>query len=310
MRLTGQTAKKVAEILTELRDLKELVSKQRHRYIAYSNIITAIKKGREFEPTKHMLVKINEIIKTGRLQELEELKQKNIGLLSNYKFLKSIPGIGDSKAKKIFEDYADRIRRDNYSITLNDILNHPSLSTKQKQIVRLMDRISPTISRNEASKVYKELKSSVLSETESYAVGSLRRKKSILHDLDILIYTSESDNLAFRELCKATSRLDKCEIVVSSGPRSFTFLYRYKNNKLMQIDYKYFFGNELIAALVYFTGPQNFNIMMRSIAKKKGYKLSQYGLFDRQTNKPIILKSEKDLFDVLGMDYIEPSERQ
>ena len=47
---------------------------------------------------------------------------------------------------------------------------------------------------------------------------------------------------------------------------------------------------------------------MRSIAKKKGYKLSEYGLFDKN-GRPFIVNSERDIFHKLNMEYIPPSLR-
>ena len=80
-------------------------------------------------------------------------------------------------------------------------------------------------------------------------------------------------------------------------------------------------------ALLYFTGSGNFNIEMRVRAKNMGYKLSEYYLSKIQTSKPILpgktinkkdiigetpvpVKSEKEIFDVLSMDYLEPKDRE
>ena len=48
---------------------------------------------------------------------------------------------------------------------------------------------------------------------------------------------------------------------------------------------------------------------MRQIAKTKGYKLSEYGLFQISDNKKIKTNSEEDIFKLLDMDYIEPKFR-
>ena len=64
------------------------------------------------------------------------------------------------------------------------------------------------------------------------------------------------------------------------------------------------------AGLLYFTGSKNYNIEMRKIAIKKGYKLSEYGLFDKQTGKMIAGKTEKEVLDKLGVKYLKPEERE
>jgi DNA polymerase/3'-5' exonuclease PolX len=50
---------------------------------------------------------------------------------------------------------------------------------------------------------------------------------------------------------------------------------------------------------------------MRGIAKRQNYKLNEYGLYKLENNKErnIQIYSEKDVFDILGMSYLEPHER-
>ena len=62
--------------------------------------------------------------------------------------------------------------------------------------------------------------------------------------------------------------------------------------------------------MFYFTGSKNYNIEMRKIAIKKGYKLSEYGLFDKQTKKMIAGKTEKEICKKLGVKYLKPEQRE
>ena len=64
------------------------------------------------------------------------------------------------------------------------------------------------------------------------------------------------------------------------------------------------------AALNYFTGNVDHNVALRRIAIEKGYKLSEYGLFDRKTNKYVAGKTEDELYKKLGLRYIEPELRE
>ena len=59
--------------------------------------------------------------------------------------------------------------------------------------------------------------------------------------------------------------------------------------------------------MLYFTGSKNFNVQMRNIALARGYSLNEYGL--KKDKKLIMLHSEKEGFDLLGMEYKEPDER-
>jgi DNA polymerase/3'-5' exonuclease PolX len=83
---------------------------------------------------------------------------------------------------------------------------------------------------------------------------------------------------------------------------------KYKDNHIRRIDIRFVTNDSFASALLYFTGSGEFNVKMRNIAKEKGYKLSEYGLFDKDDNK-VKLKSEKAIFKFLGMDYVEPENR-
>ena len=63
------------------------------------------------------------------------------------------------------------------------------------------------------------------------------------------------------------------------------------------------------AQLMTRTGPKGSNMGNRVIAKKKGFKLNQYGLFDRKTGKKLAGKTEESIYDALGKPYKVPEER-
>ena len=71
--------------------------------------------------------------------------------------------------------------------------------------------------------------------------------------------------------------------------------------------------DEYYSGLLYFTGSDQFNRHSRILAQEKGFTLSENGLFKRseKTKKGVktTLHSEKELFDILGMEYLEPTER-
>jgi len=61
---------------------------------------------------------------------------------------------------------------------------------------------------------------------------------------------------------------------------------------------------------MYFTGSKEYNIRLREIARKKGFKLSEYGLFDRKTGKFVAGRTEKEIYKKLGLKYVEPEKRE
>ncbi len=75
-----------------------------------------------------------------------------------------------------------------------------------------------------------------------------------------------------------------------------------------QIDLRVVEEESYRAALQYFTGSKGHNIHLRGIAKAKGIKINEYGLFKGE--KRIGGKEEKDVYRVLGMAWIEPELRE
>ncbi|HEX2964932.1 MAG TPA: PHP domain-containing protein, partial [Syntrophorhabdaceae bacterium] len=61
-------------------------------------------------------------------------------------------------------------------------------------------------------------------------------------------------------------------------------------------------------ALMYFTGSKEHNVKLRGIAKKKGLKLNEYGLFRDETL--IKCRNEADVYRVLDLDYVPPELRE
>jgi len=77
------------------------------------------------------------------------------------------------------------------------------------------------------------------------------------------------------------------------------------DNKIRRIDIRFIPYDSYYSAILYFTGSGELNKKMRNIAKTKGYKLSEYGLFDKKGNM-MKVNSERDIFKLLDMEYFPP----
>ena len=75
----------------------------------------------------------------------------------------------------------------------------------------------------------------------------------------------------------------------------------------IQIDLWGVSPSEFYPAILFATGSSQFNIYMRMKAKKEGYKLNQYGLFDG--DEAIEVNSEKEIFTIIDFKWKEPQER-
>ena len=78
----------------------------------------------------------------------------------------------------------------------------------------------------------------------------------------------------------------------------------------VQVDIRVIKRDEYGAALLYFTGSKDHNIILRSLSIDKGWKLNEYGLFDDKTGERIAGKTESEVYAKLGLEYIPPELRE
>ena len=97
--------------------------------------------------------------------------------------------------------------------------------------------------------------------------------------------------------------------VLSRGPSKTLVIAKLEgvDRVARRIDFLYTPPNEFAFAILYFTGSKEFNLMLRSKAKKMGYKVNEYGIY--KNNKNILVESEEEIFALLGIKYLEPQER-
>ncbi|MCJ2533620.1 MAG: DNA polymerase/3'-5' exonuclease PolX [Candidatus Thermoplasmatota archaeon] len=131
--------------------------------------------------------------------------------------------------------------------------------------------------------------------------GSLRRMKETIGDVDILA-SSNHPNIVMEYFIKYP---DVDRVLLKGSTKTSVILY---DN--LQVDLRVVKKESYGAALQYFTGSKEHNVAMRSLAIKKGFKLNEYGLFDKETETYITGKTEGEIYNKLDLDYIEPELRE
>jgi DNA polymerase (family 10) len=148
-----------------------------------------------------------------------------------------------------------------------------------------MAKVKERISYEEARKIVEKIKEILSKYGITHEIyGSFIRKEETIGDLDLLLHEKD---------CERAKNLLK----------DFDF---YSRIEFYCIPDEYKESWESFA--LYLTGSGEFNVWMRSIAKNKGYLLSQYGLYDRETGK-LITNKEEEIFSHLGLKYIPPEKR-
>ena len=131
---------------------------------------------------------------------------------------------------------------------------------------------------------------------KAVVAGSARRMRETVGDLDILALIRQ-----WHEVMDLFSSLPEVSNIVVKGPTKTTVWLKMGISCDLRVIAPESFG----AALQYFTGNKDHNIEVRKIAISKGYKLNEYGLFDRK-NKIMPTKNEEEIYEKLGMQYMPP----
>ena len=250
--------------------------------------------------------KIDEFLKTGKLKYLEGLKKKtpvDMGQLG------AIEGIGPKTILKLYKELRVKNIAELEKAAKQGIIKEIKGmgSTVEQNILKSIEFARKTSERvplgfalSSAEEIVSVLKS--LKEVERVSVaGSTRRMKETIGDIDILATTKEPAKVIdfFTKMPNTADVLAKGETKSSVRLRDG-----------IQVDLRVLDDNIFGAALLYFTGNKEHNIILRKIAIEKGLKLSEYGLFDKKTNKLVAGKTEEEVYKKLGLDYIEPEMRE
>lgn len=269
--------------------------------------------------------RIKEFLETGKLAELEEYdkmiekRQANKQIVDE---LKRVHGIGEVNAIKLVEEGIKSVS------DLKKAHKNGTVKLNANVIVGLKfyDDLIERIPRNEMDKFNKLLNKKakeIDSKLNLILAGSYRRGAKSSGDLDILL---SHEDIKTNEDLKNNDNymniyLEKIKNMIvgslSSGDTKFMGVIKYTPiDKARRIDIRYLPMESYYTALLYFTGSGNFNILMRNHAIDKGYKLSEYHLYKvhkedgKVLEKPIKINSEKHIFDIIKMEYLEPEDRE
>lgn len=135
-------------------------------------------------------------------------------------------------------------------------------------------------------------------------VGSNRRGgKDDYGDIDLLVAGVDLDKVK-----DVISAIIPVTSVPRQGEKLMSLVVDF-NGKSLQLEVSAVQREHFGAAALGATGSNEFNIALRARAKRMGYMLNNYGLFDRETNRMIASKTEKDIFNKLGLTFIPPGKR-
>ena len=252
---------------------------------------------------KSSIEKVKEIIETGKLKYLDELKEEYKNIIK----LTKVKGIGIKLAYKLYNEHNIK--------TIKDLKKNSNLLSKGIIInLKYYNDSLKKIPRSEIKLLDNHIKNNISNDIKYKIVGSYRREKDYSNDIDILIYSKDKLIDKFLKIIEKPNKIKpKIKDTLFKGTSKFKGYIKINNNlPVRSLDILYISDiKSWPFSLLYFTGSKEFNQRMRSYALNKGYRLNEYGLFNSKTNKLVnkTFKNEKDIFDYLKLKYLEPSQR-
>ena len=245
--------------------------------------------------------KIAEYRETGRIRALDELRAKiPAGVLE----LTRVPGLGPKRALQLNRDLGvqsvDDLAAAIKAGRLDGLAGFGARSEERIaagiEVYRQgRERVLLDVALRTATEMVDLL--TPLSQRCAYA-GSLRRWRETIGDIDILAAADDSAPLM--------AAFSAGHEVVASGPTKTTV----RTASGLTADLRVVPLDAWGAALQYFTGSVAHNVAVRQIAIKQKLKLSEYGLFDAETNALIVSRTEEEVYDRLGLAWVPPAMRE
>jgi DNA polymerase (family 10) len=250
--------------------------------------------------------KITELLTTGRLEYYDKLRAEfPEGVIS----LLDIPGIGPKTAVKlstelgirsveeletaILEGRVARLFRFGDKAAENILRHLQSLRTKERRIpigvaLPLVEDIMAALDKTSGLR-------------HLTPAGSLRRFRETIGDID-LIGTADNAEAAI----DAFTHLPQAKEVLAKGGTKASII----TDQGLQVDLRVVEHDAFGSLLQYFTGSKQHNIILRERGRRKGFKLSEYGITDLRTGELEKFATEEDFYRRLGLPLIPPELRE
>jgi len=240
---------------------------------------------------------IDEYLETGDSSRLKNLKVKFEDRSKVVDLFRTIHGIGPVNANK-FYDLGFR--------TLDDLWFNASLTEAQKTSIYYRDHLKLRVPRYEVDFIDKSFHQ-FFPNLDIVTVGSYRREEPDSGDIDVLIKQTGTGVL-LQDIIAELKRRGLLIYDFAQGQSKYLGLLQLPIRPVRRLDVLLISPDSWGSALLYFTGSQRFNILLRSQAKKLGYRLNEYGLYDLNKNK-LNTPDEQTIFNLLGVKYLSPKER-
>jgi DNA polymerase (family X) len=255
---------------------------------------------------KAIATKIEEYIKTGKIEYYEILKSKYPIKIDDFIGLE---GIGPKTLRAIIDRLPVTNITDLEKAAKEGKLNGIRGISKKKEekILKRIELHNIGKKRHLLGDIYPLVKQieKYLTDLETVsmvtAVGSFRRMKETIGDIDFLVVSENPDKI----INSFVNMPEVKEILSKGSTKAFIKFNNGLDSDLLVVP-KESYG----AALQYFTGSKEHGIALRRLAQSKELRLNEWGLVDIKSDQKISGESEEHLYNELGLEWIPPEMRE
>ncbi|GLW10877.1 DNA polymerase/3'-5' exonuclease PolX [Microtetraspora sp. NBRC 13810] len=246
--------------------------------------------------------KVEEFLQRGSFRQLDDLRGR---VPAGVRRMTRIPSLGPKKAIFLFTELGiDSPEALGEAIRAGRLTGIRGFGAKtEENLLKGIDQLEQSGARvhiGVATDVAEKVIASLSGATERIAyAGSLRRMKDTVGDVDVLAVAG--DPPALMESFRAQPYVAE---VIAAGDKKTSI----RTTAGLQVDLRVVPAESWGAAMQYFTGSKEHNVRIREMAVKKGWKLSEYGLFDG--DRVIASRTEEEIYEALGMPWIPPTMRE
>jgi DNA polymerase (family 10) len=309
----------IARIFETMADLLEIGNANPFRIRAYRNAARVILENSRDIPAmarhdedltvlpgigEDLSGKIKEIVRTGRLEDLETLEKTVPATLLE---IRRITGLGPKHVGTLHRTLGVRTVEDLERAAKAGRLEGLE-GFGEKTVKRVLESLTP---RHLADRRFRldiaaqyalplvEVLKRVPGVGRCVLAGSFRRRKETVGDIDILVTAVPESSVMERFVGYESVR----EVVSKGTTRSTVILA-----SGLQVDLRVVSEDEFGSAFVYFTGSKAHNIALRKSAQSRGLKINEYGVF--RGKKRIAGATEESVYKILGLPFIPPELRE
>jgi len=248
--------------------------------------------------------KIKEYLETGQMSKYEQIQR---GMPDGLLEIMAIPGVGPKTLALVHKTRGiSSMAELEKAVKEGRLHDLPGMGLKKEEnILRgiaLLRRSGKRISLGVAIPIVDEIIQGMKGRTKVqriFPAGSLRRMKETVGDIDILVAGRDG-----RKIIEAFTRMPQVQEVLVAGYTKSSVIVQGG----LQVDLRVVPQASYGAALQYFTGSKAHNIHLREIAKARGMKISEYGIF--RGKQKIGGSKEADIYAKLGLAWIPPEMRE